>query len=69
MELRVTSITVCRPGETVDAVGATTVSIVEEGAGEFLLITRFGDGKIAINPSEWPTIREAIDRMVKECRS
>ena len=25
-------------------------------------------GQIAINPEEWPTLRDAIDRMIAECR-
>ena len=25
-------------------------------------------GKIAISPQEWPTLRDAIDRMINQCR-
>ena len=50
---------------------ATEIKIVDEAAGEFLEVSQIGRtdlGKIAINPEEWPTLRDAIDRMVKECR-
>ena len=50
---------------------ATEIKIVDEAAGEFLEVSQIGRtdlGKIAINPEEWPTLRDAIDRMMKECR-
>lgn len=50
---------------------ATTVEIIDEAAGEFVVVEqhgRTGIGKIMINPEEWPAIRRAIDRMIRECR-
>ena len=49
---------------------ATDITIVDEGGGEFVEVEQHLDeyGKIGINPEEWPTIRAAIDKMVKECR-
>lgn len=50
---------------------ATTVAICDEAAGEFVEVTQHGRvdiGKIQINPEEWPSLREAIDRMIKACR-
>lgn len=63
-ELRVTGITICRPGEDIDAVGTTTVSIREEGAGEFIYITRIGGDHLGFGPEEWLAIREAVDRLL-----
>ena len=48
---------------------ATTVSIDGEGGGEYVKAEQTNTGAILINPDEWPAIREAIDRMVSECRS
>ena len=48
---------------------ATTVSIDDEGGGEYVKAEQTNTGSILINPDEWPAIREAIDRMVSECRS
>lgn len=50
---------------------ATTVEIVDEAAGEFVEVVQHGRtdiGKIQISPEEWPPLREAVDRMIKECR-
>jgi hypothetical protein len=55
----------------------TLVRITTEGAGEFVEVEQHGreqhgrghEGKIAISPEEWPTLREAIDRLIGECRS
>lgn len=46
---------------------ATRVEIVDEAAGEFVAVTTHS-GEVNIDPSEWETLREAIDRMIKECR-
>ena len=48
---------------------ATTVSIDDEGGGEYVKAEQTNTGAILINPDEWPAIREAIDRMISECRS
>jgi hypothetical protein len=48
---------------------ATMVSIDDEGGGEYVKAEQTNTGSIWINPDEWPAIREAIDRMVSECRS
>jgi len=49
---------------------AIRVSIDDECAGEFVVITSQMDGwgKVAINPEEWPMVRAAIDQMITECR-
>lgn len=40
---------------------------VDDSAGDFVEV-RQQIGKIAINHEEWPILREAIDRMIAECR-
>ena len=43
----------------------------EEAGGEYIVVSQDsipGRGNVAINPEEWPDIRDAIERMMKECR-
>lgn len=50
---------------------ATIVQIVDEAAGEFVEVSqenRPEHGKISIDPDEWPSLRDLIDKMVGECR-
>lgn len=42
------------------------VSITDEAGGEFVEIEN-GDYKLRVDPSEWPELRAAIDRMIGEC--
>jgi len=47
------------------------VTIEDEAGGEFVVVRGNTDthhGSVAINPNEWPAVRDAIDRMVKECK-
>lgn len=71
-ESRITRITVAPEKEPLFSELATTITIDDEAAGEFVVVEQnhsAASGKIAINPEEWPALREAIDRMIKECRS
>lgn len=70
-ETRTLSILVAPKDQPTFSEYATEIKIVDEAAGEFLEVSQTGRtdlGKIAINPEEWPTLRDAIDRMMKECR-
>ena len=70
MITRVTKLTITPDGEPLFIERATDVLIDDEAAGEFVVVEQHADelGKIAIDPDEWPMIRAAINRMVKECR-
>ena len=71
MEARVLSVVVAPEGEAIFSESATVVRIEDEGGGEYVVVSQEsvpGLGNIAINPEEWPALRDAIDRMVKECR-
>jgi hypothetical protein len=72
-ETRTLKIAVCVKGEPIFHAGTTEIEIVDECGGEFLKITQSPDdaepGVIKIDPYEWPALRAAIDKMVKECRS
>lgn len=69
-ETRVTQIVVCPPGEPLFSDSATTVQIKDEAGGEFVEVSQDapGQGKVWINPEEWPTLRAAINRLIKQCR-
>jgi hypothetical protein len=70
-ETRTTKITVLPKGEPLFSEGATEIAIVDEAAGEYLEVSQCSDsheGKIKIDIYEWPALKVAIDKMIKECR-
>lgn len=69
-ETRLLTLVVLPVGDPTYSEMATRVEIVDEAAGEYVLVSQSGRdlGKIAINKEEWPALRTAIDRMVKACR-
>lgn len=50
----------------------TEIEVNDEGAGEFLVIrqpfahTKLSAGGIAIDPTEWPALREAVEAAFRE---
>jgi hypothetical protein len=72
-QTRTLKIAVGVKGEPIFHEGATEIEIIDEAAGEFLKITQSPDdaepGAIKIDQHEWPMLKAAIDRMMKECRS
>lgn len=70
-EIRTTALTVAPAGDSTYSEMATTIAIADEAAGEFVEVKQHGRidiGKIQINPEEWPALRDAIDRLIAECR-
>jgi hypothetical protein len=70
-ETRTQSLIVIPEGKPIFSEMATKVAIEDESGGEFIVVSQDGMpgmGKIAFEPTEWPSIREAIDQMIKECR-
>jgi hypothetical protein len=70
-EIRATKLIVAPEGEQVFSEMCTSVEIKDEAAGEFVMLSQSGRtdlGKIAISPEEWPALRDAIDRMIAQCR-
>jgi hypothetical protein len=64
---RVTQLTVAPKGAPVFSEDATTITIEDEGGGEFVIVSQPGrDKDIGIMSDEWPAIRDAIDRMIQE---
>ena len=69
-EIRTTGLTVVANGKPIFDASATDVRLVDEASGEFVEVRQFrgGASELRIDPEEWPTMREAIDRMIRECR-
>ena len=70
-EIRTIKLIVAPEGEQVYSEMVTSVEIKDEAAGEFVMVSQSGRidiGQVAISPEEWPTIRDAIDRMISQCR-
>lgn len=68
---KTTRLTVLPKGQPVYSEQANTVSIDDESAGEFVVLEQHGHedlGKALINPDEWPVLRDAVARMISECR-
>lgn len=72
LEVRATSLTVAPVGAALFDERAVEVRIVDEAGGEFVEVEQralhLRPGMIQVDPSEWPTLRKAIDRMVDKCR-
>lgn len=71
IKTRVTQLVVVPDGEPLFSEMATTVQITDEAGGEYVEVSQEGRtdlGKIAINPEEWPALRAAINRLVRQCR-
>jgi hypothetical protein len=70
-EERVISIMVCEKGASVFSETGTTITITDEAGGEFIEVVQHQEespGTIRLTQEEWPTIRAAIDKMLRECR-
>ena len=49
---------------------ATTIGLDDDGGGLFVTIRQednLDTNMVKINPEEWPAIRAAVNRMVREC--
>lgn len=73
MKPRITKMSVLPDNCSIFEYTATHIAIDDEGAGEYVTITqhtddRHGDHVVNINPDEWPAIRAAVNKMIKECK-
>lgn len=68
MKTRTTQLTVAPEGADLYDDRSTHIEIDDEGGGEFIKVTQpHGSSDIRLDPSEWPVIRAAIDRLFEEC--
>jgi hypothetical protein len=64
------AVVVAPEGESILSEMSTEIRVADEMAGEFVEVEQVGNvalGKIQITPEEWPHLRKAIDRMIKQC--
>jgi hypothetical protein len=72
--IRTTRLTVLPDDEPLFSDCATNIEICDEAGGEFLAVqqqsghTNVKPQRVLIEPEEWPTLREAIDQMMREVR-
>lgn len=73
-EIRTTQVHVLPEGAALFAERAFQVEISGDAAGEYVIVigeplgSKVDGGKIAISPHEWPALRRAINKMMKDCR-
>ena len=68
MEVRPLALIVLPDSEPIFHERATRIEIQDEGAGEFVVLHQHGGGKFSVEPAEWPMLRAAINRMIRQCR-
>jgi hypothetical protein len=68
-ESRATEWIVCKVNGTIFHDGNIRVRIEDEDAGEFVVVDSLDEnGKVRINPDEWPMVKSTIQRAVELCR-
>lgn len=70
-EVRTTCISVLPKNQPLYSEFATEVCITDDSGGEYVEVSQVGRtdlGKIAIDPSEWHVLRDAIDSLIAQCR-
>lgn len=70
-ETRITKLTVLPKGQPLFSEQATSIEIEDEAAGEFVVVSQDHDGdekKIQITPEEWPYVRDAIEKLIANCK-
>lgn len=65
-----TEVTIVKKGEPLFSETGFTIRIVDEAAGEFVVVEcqTEGYGKIALNADEWPILRKEIDAAFERIR-
>ena len=70
--VRIKTLAVLPEGDPLFSERCTEITIDDESGGEFVLLRQSGafreGNEIAINPEEWPKLRDAIDGMVAQCK-
>lgn len=68
MKTRITQLTVAPEGADLYDDRSTHIEIDDDGVGEFVTISQPDNGAtIRIDPTEWPAIRAAVNKLIKEC--
>jgi len=71
LEARTTKVTIIPYGDPLFHERATSIEIVDEAAGEYLVIRQCKDAlkEFEIDRVEWPILKKTIDDMIEQCRS
>jgi hypothetical protein len=68
--IRITQLTILPKGKAIFDEESTQIEIEDEAAGEYVVIKQDyepkGEQRIMIDPDEWPEIRRAVNRIMKE---
>jgi hypothetical protein len=72
-QTRITRVHVGPAGEPMHSECVTAIEIDDEGCGEFVKVSQQGgninyEKFVLIDANEWPQLRWAIDKMIKECK-
>ena len=68
-QTRTTQVLVCVKGEAIYNELGFVIEITDEGGGDFVEVSPTTEpGKLRIDKRCWPTLRDAIERMLGECR-
>lgn len=69
---KITSITICPDHGFMASEYSTVISIDDKGIGEFIRITQpYAEDQsegICLTKEEWPKIKNAIEKMIKNCK-
>ena len=66
-EIRAITLIIAPTGSTVLSEFSTKAEIQDEGGGEFVEVSQ-ELSSIRIDKAEWPLIKAAIDKLIKNCR-
>ena len=68
---RVTELIVIQDGDAIFNESATIIKIEDLAGGEFVRVRQPCETEpgISIDPTHWPAIRDAIDKLIQDCRS
>jgi hypothetical protein len=67
-ETRITRLTITPNKFPLFCEAGFNIELMDEAAGEFVRVSGTHEGELKIDPSEWPILRRAIDRMIQRCR-
>ena len=67
-ETRITRLTITPKKFPLYCEEGFNVELVDDADGEFVRVSGTHEGELKIDPSEWPPLRKAIDRMIERCR-
>ncbi len=69
MKTRITQLTVAPEGADLYDDRSTLIEVMDEGDGEFIIIIQpVKAATIRIDLDEWPAIRAAVNKLIKECK-